>query len=109
MHSRSIWVPNYVNNFNAFGRTWQVNIQADPRFRDRVQDIELLQVRNDQGEMLRLGTVLGVRDVNRPVMVMRYNMYSSSAITGDTTPGISSGQAIAVIEESQRVRDAAGR
>ena len=42
----------YVNNFNEFGRTWQVNIQADPRFRDRVQDIELLQVRNNQGQML---------------------------------------------------------
>ena len=89
----------YVNNFNAFGRTWQVNIQADSRFRDRVQDIELLQVRNNRGEMLRLGTLLGVRDISGPVMVMRYNMYSSTAITGDTAPGISSGQAIALIEE----------
>jgi multidrug efflux pump len=89
----------YVNNFNAFGRTWQVNIQADPRFRDRVQDIELLQVRNNQGQMLRLGTLLSVRDISGPVMVMRYNMYSSTAITGNTAPGISSGQAIALMGE----------
>jgi multidrug efflux pump subunit AcrB len=89
----------YVNNFNEFGRTWQVNIQADPRFRDRVQDIELLQVRNNQGQMLRLGTVLSVRHTSGPVMVMRYNMYSSTAITGNTAPGTSSGQAIALMHE----------
>jgi multidrug efflux pump len=89
----------YVNNFNAFGRTWQVNIQADPRFRDRVQDIELLQVRKNQGQMLRLGTLVSVRDISGPVMVMRYNMYSSTAITGNTAPGISSGQAIAQMGE----------
>jgi multidrug efflux pump len=89
----------YVNNFNEFGRTWQVNIQADPRFRDRVEDIELLQVRNNQGQMLRLGTVLSVRHISGPVMVMRYNMYSSTAITGNTAPGTSSGQAIALMHE----------
>jgi hydrophobe/amphiphile efflux-1 (HAE1) family protein len=89
----------YVNNFNEFGRTWQVNIQADPRFRDRVEDIELLQVRNNQGQMLRLGTVLSVRHTSGPVMVMRYNMYSSSAINGNTAPGTSSGQAIALMHE----------
>ena len=89
----------YVNNFNEFGRTWQVNIQADPRFRDRVQDIELLQVRNNQGQMLRLGTVLSVRHTSGPVMVMRYNMYSATAITGNTAPGTSSGQAIALMHE----------
>jgi hydrophobe/amphiphile efflux-1 (HAE1) family protein len=89
----------YVNNFNEFGRTWQVNIQADPRFRDRVEDIELLQVRNTQGQMLRLGTVLSVRHTSGPVMVMRYNMYSSSAINGNTAPGTSSGQAISLMHE----------
>jgi multidrug efflux pump len=45
----------YVNNFNAFGRTWQVNVQADPRFRSKVTDICQLQVRNNQGQMVRLG------------------------------------------------------
>jgi hydrophobe/amphiphile efflux-1 (HAE1) family protein len=89
----------YVNNFNEFGRTWQVNVQAEPRFRDRVGDIKLLQVRNNQGQMLRLGTVLSVRDTSGPVMVMRYNMYSAAAITGNTGPGTSSGQAIALMRE----------
>jgi len=52
----------YVNNFNEFGRTWQVNVQADQRFRDRVGKILELQVRNNQGQMIRLGTMIDVRD-----------------------------------------------
>jgi multidrug efflux pump len=89
----------YVNNFNEFGRTWQVNIQADPRFRDRVDDIALLQVRNNQGLMLRLGTLLSVRDTSGPVMLLQYNLYPAAAITGNTAPGTSSGQAIALMRE----------
>jgi len=89
----------YVNNFNEFGRIWQVNVQADPRFRDRVADIRLLQVRNNQGQMIRLGTVLDVRNTSGPVSVMRYNMYSATAITGNTSPGTSSGQGVALIQE----------
>ena len=89
----------YVNNFNEFGRTWQVNIQADRRFRDRVPDIRTLQVRNNQGQMIRLGTLMEVRDVSGPVMVMRYNMYSSAAITGNAAPGMSSGQAINLMQQ----------
>ena len=52
----------YVNNFNEFGRTWQVNIQADQHFRSQVADIRQLQVRNNQGQMVRLGTMMDVRD-----------------------------------------------
>src|SRR5208337_2163553 len=52
----------YVNNYNEYGRTWQVNVQADPRFRSEVADIRQLQVRNNQGQMIRLGTLLDVRD-----------------------------------------------
>jgi multidrug efflux pump len=92
----------YVNNFNEFGRTWQVNVQADPSFRDVVADIAQLQVRNDQGQMLRLGTLLSVRDTSGPVMVMRYNMYSATAMTGNTAPGTSSGQAIALMQAIAR-------
>ncbi len=83
----------YVNNFNQFGRTWQVNIQADERFRDRVSDILELQVRNNQGQMIRLGTLMDVRDTSGPVAVLRYNLYSSTAITGNPAPGVSSGEA----------------
>jgi multidrug efflux pump len=89
----------YVNNFNEFGRTWQVNVLADPRFRDRVRDIRLLQVRNNQGQMIRLGTLLDIRDTSGPVMVMRYNMYSAAAVTGNAAPGTSSGQAAALMQE----------
>jgi hydrophobe/amphiphile efflux-1 (HAE1) family protein len=89
----------YVNNFNEFGRTWQVNIQADPRFRAAVRDIRQLQVRSQQGRMIRLGTLLSARNTSGPVSVMRYNMYSATAIIGDTAPGTSSGQAIARMQE----------
>ncbi len=89
----------YVNNFNEFGRTWQVNIQADQRFRDRVPDIRQLQVRNNQGQMIRLSTLMEVRDTSGPVMVMRYNMYSATAITGNTAPGVSSGEAISLMQQ----------
>lgn len=89
----------YVNNFNEFGRTWQVNVQADPRFRDRVRDILQLQVRSNQGQMIRLGTLLNVRDTSGPVMLLRYNMYSAAAITGNNAPGVSTGQAIAMMQE----------
>jgi hydrophobe/amphiphile efflux-1 (HAE1) family protein len=92
----------YVNNFNEFGRIWQVNVQADPRYRDRVADIKQLQVRNNQGQMVRLGTVLSVRNTSGPVSLMRYNMYSAAAITGNTTPGTSSGQGIALMNDLAR-------
>jgi multidrug efflux pump len=87
----------YVNNFNEFGRIWQVNIQGDPRFRDRVRDIGQLQVRNNQGQMIRLATVLGVRNTTGPVSVMRYNMYAATAVTGNTSPGTSSGEGVGLV------------
>ena len=89
----------YVNNFNEFGRIWQVNVQADEKFRTRVPDIRQLQVRNDQGQMVLLGTVMSVRDISGPVAVMRYNLYSASAVTGNISPQISSGQGIALMQE----------
>jgi multidrug efflux pump len=89
----------YVNNYNQFGRTWQVNVQADPRARANIPDILRLQVRNNQGRMIRLATVTSVRDTSGPVMVLRYNLYSAAAITGNTSPGTSSGEAVAAMEE----------
>ncbi len=97
----------YVNNFNEFGRTWQVNVQADQRFRGEVSDILQLQVKNNQGQMIRLGTLMEVRDTTGPVMVMRYNMYSAAAITGDAAPGTSSGQAVAPDARDRRAGIAA--
>ena len=88
----------YVNNFNEFGRTWQVNIQADRRYRDRIRDIPQLQIRNSQGQMVQLGTLLSVRPSSGPLLIMRYNMYSATAITGDTAPGVSSSEAVTLME-----------
>jgi hydrophobe/amphiphile efflux-1 (HAE1) family protein len=89
----------YVNNFNEFGRTWQVNVQADRQFRELVPDILRLQVRNSLGQMVRLGTLMSVRDTSGPVAIMRYNMYTAAAITGNAAPGTSSGQAIDIMQE----------
>jgi multidrug efflux pump len=88
-----------VNNYNQFGRTWQVNVQADRQFRSRAGDLSRLEVRNSQGQMVLLGTLLNVRDTSGPVMLMRYNMYSAAAVTGDAAPQVSSGQALAMVEQ----------
>jgi multidrug efflux pump len=92
----------YINNFNEFGRIWQVNVQANPRFRDRVADIRRLQVRNNQGQMVRLGTRLNVRDSSGPVSLMRYNIYSATAVTGDVALDASSGQGVMLMDELTR-------
>ena len=89
----------YVNNFNEFGRTWQVNVQADQRFRYKESDIRRLQVRNNQGEMVLFGTLMSVRNTSGPVMVFRYNMYSAAAISGNTSPGTSSGEAVDLLDQ----------
>jgi multidrug efflux pump subunit AcrB len=88
----------YVNNFNEFGRSWQVNVMADEGFRNRVEHIKQLKVANHKGDMVPLGTVLNIRDSSGPVALMRYNMYSAAAITGSLAPGTSSGEGIALME-----------
>jgi multidrug efflux pump subunit AcrB len=92
----------YVNNFNEFGRSWQVNVQADQSFRGDARDIRQLQVRNNEGRMIRLATLLDVRNTSGPVTVMRYNMYSATAITGTPAPGTSSREAIDLLQEIAR-------
>src|SRR4029077_8415812 len=71
----------------------------DPRFRDQIPDVRQLQVRNNQGQMVRLATLLDVRDTSGPVMILRYNLYSAAAITGDAAPGTSSGQAVDLMQQ----------
>jgi hydrophobe/amphiphile efflux-1 (HAE1) family protein len=88
----------YVNNFNEFGRNWQVNVQDAPEFRNRVRDVRQLQVRNNQGQMVPLSTVLSVRHTSGPVAILTYNMYSAAAITGNVAPGTSTGQAVPLME-----------
>jgi multidrug efflux pump subunit AcrB len=90
--------PYYVNDFNRFGRTWQVNVQAQDKFRQSVEDIKLLKVRNNRGEMVPMADFASVRYVSGPVMVMRYNMYPSAPVHADAGPETSSGQAIDHLE-----------
>jgi multidrug efflux pump len=87
--------PNYVNDFNLFGRTWQVNVQADYKYRQKIGDLkEQLKVRNNLGEMVPLADFTSMRFVSGPVFVMRYNMYPSAPVQADAGPDTSSGQAI---------------
>ena len=92
----------YANDFTEFDRNWQVNVQADSRFRLRPEDIGRLKVRNAQGNMIPLATVIQIRDVTGPALVNRYNMYPSAEVLGSTRPGTSSAQAIELMEEVAR-------
>jgi multidrug efflux pump len=87
----------YANSYNEFGRYWQVTLQADDRYRTKVSDVNLLEVRNQQGEMVPLGTLVNLRPVGGPVMVQRYNLYPAAPINGNARPGFSTGEAIAAI------------
>jgi len=84
----------YANSFNAFGRHWQVKLQAEGQFRNELKDVNLLQVRNKFGEMVPLGTLLRLKEVNGPVSVARYNLYTAAAVNGNVPPDVSSGEAI---------------
>jgi HAE1 family hydrophobic/amphiphilic exporter-1 len=90
---------SYVNDFNRFGRTYQVTLQADSRFRQRRDDIKRLEVRNASGQMIPLGSVLEVEESFGPQLVRRYNLYPSASITGEAAAGNSSGQALALMEQ----------
>jgi multidrug efflux pump len=89
----------YVNDFNFLTRTYQVNVQAEAAFRVRPDTIGQLYTRNNNNQMVPLGTLLNIREENGPDKVMHYNLYPSADITGSTLPGFSSGQAISVMEQ----------
>jgi HAE1 family hydrophobic/amphiphilic exporter-1 len=89
----------YVNDFNQFGRTWQVNVQAEGRFRYRADQVKLLQVRNAAGNMVPLGSILDVNESMGPDRVIRYNLYPAAAINGNNAPTASTGEAMAVVED----------
>ncbi|MFZ5833075.1 MAG: efflux RND transporter permease subunit [Planctomycetota bacterium] len=89
----------YVNDFSFQNRNWQVNVQADPRYRMRAEDIGRLEVRNANGDLVPLATVLTVKDTSGPPIVNHYNLYPSAEVSGSTVPGVSSGQAIEIMDE----------
>src|SRR5258708_17375631 len=88
----------YVNDFNRFGRTWQVNIQADARFRVDAEAVRQLKVRNAGGAMVPLGAVAEVRESTGPVQITRYNMFPAAPITGASLPDVSTGDVLATME-----------
>jgi multidrug efflux pump len=89
----------YVNDFNRFGRTWQVNVQADAPFRMDAEAIKQLKVRNNDGDMVPLGAVAEVHDASGPVQITRYNMFPTASINGLPLPGTSTGDALATMEK----------
>jgi multidrug efflux pump len=113
----------YVNDFNLFGRTWQVNVQADDRFRKQITDLKKLRVKSARIDeenqmaaararqtgataptprevMVPLAGFLSVKDTTGPVMVQRYNLYPALSVNATPAPGVSSGQAINAMEQA---------
>jgi multidrug efflux pump len=88
----------YVNDFNLFDRTWQVIVQAEPEFRDQLEDIPRLATRNSAGTMVPLGSLATIREINGPLVLTRYNMYPAASINGAAKPGVSSRDAINLMQ-----------
>ncbi len=89
----------YVNDFNVFGHTWQVLIQAEPEFRDQPADIDRFYLRTNDGNMAPLGTFASVQPGSGPDVVYRYNRFRAIQILGSPAPGYSSGDAVKAMEE----------
>jgi multidrug efflux pump len=96
--------PYYINDFNRFGRTWQVNVQAADIFRQGVEGVHQLWIRNSQGNMVPLAGLVRIRQISGPVLIQRYNMYRSAAVNADAGPGTSSGQAIAHLQADTKAQ-----
>ncbi|MFB9910118.1 efflux RND transporter permease subunit [Rhizobium paknamense] len=92
----------YVNDFNAFGRTYSVRVQADARYRARAEDIGQLKVRSASGQMIPLSALLKVDASAGPERTTRYNGFLAADVNGAPAPGYSSGQAQAAIEKILR-------
>jgi HAE1 family hydrophobic/amphiphilic exporter-1 len=89
----------YVNDFNRFGRQWKVFLQAEPEYRMRAQDIGAFYVRNDDGGMVPLSTLVETREIVGPEFTTRFNLYRAAEVTGSAAPGYSSGDALDALEE----------
>ncbi len=89
----------YVNDFNRFGRTWRVYLQAEPDFRRQPSDINRFYVRTSHGDMVPLSTLAKTEPVVGPEVIYRYNRYRAVKILGSAAPGYSSGQAATAMEE----------
>ncbi len=90
---------SYINDFNKFGKVYKVEIQSQIPYRSTIEGITNLHVRNSNGDMIPLSTMVNVSERMVPQYLSRYNMYSSAVINGDAAPGYSSGQAMAAMEK----------
>jgi hydrophobe/amphiphile efflux-1 (HAE1) family protein len=98
----------YVNNFNLYGRTWQVNVQGEASDRGDIPDIWRIYVRNSAGQMVPIRSVAGIKIVTGPQVITRYNNYRSVTVNGSPAPGVSSGTALAAMTEVSKATLPAG-
>ncbi len=89
----------YVNDFNLFGRSWQVRMTAAPEFRDTVDDIARIHVRSASGEMVPVGAFARAEFITGPMSLMRYNNQRAAKVSGNPAPGVASGAALDAMEE----------
>ena len=94
----------YVNDFNLFGRTWQVSVSADSRFRAMAEDIKRLEVRKPDGSMVPLGSLMTVHESMGADRVIRYNIFPAAVVQGQPAPGVSSGESLAIVEQMAEAR-----
>ncbi|MDP0490074.1 MAG: multidrug efflux RND transporter permease subunit [Verrucomicrobiota bacterium JB023] len=92
----------YVNDFNQFGRTYRVVAQADAPYRDNPEDIHLMSVRSQSGAIVPLGSVMKMQRTAGPDRVVRHNLYAAAEVNGRNMPGVSSGEALDLVEELAR-------
>ena len=88
----------YVNDFNRFGRTWQVNVQADAKYRMQTQDLQRMYVISASAGTVPLASFIRITPVTGPLMIIRHNLYQSAFVNADTAVGASSGEAIASLK-----------
>ncbi len=89
----------YVNDFNRFGRLYKVYAQAEPEYRDNVEDLRVFYVRNGEGDMVPLGTLLGTKPISGPEYTNRFNLFRAAELVGASAPGYSSAQTITALKE----------
>ena len=89
----------YINDFNLYGKTYQVRIQAESRFRSTIDDINKLYVRNSSGDMVPLRSLVNIKPILGPLSIKRYNQFQSANINATPAPGVSTGDAIPAMEK----------
>src|SRR5262249_42745137 len=89
----------YVNNFNAFGRFWQVNIMADLPVRAHLSTLQQIKLLNSKGQMVPLPSIIDFREIPGPGMVMRYNLYRAAPVNGGALPWVSTNTVISELDE----------